>query len=183
MIEKLCPRCGLRFSYIKRKRVGERYYYYAVHKDKGKITRTCYLGPVGGYEYVSRLHEDLQLQLFSIVERSWVDYVRSMVESRVELALENPSMLNVVAGEVREAARIISEAASRLKLELSMPELEVELKARVKPYKSEVFKAVELEHEHEGSSTLISLTLAERLCHYGVATKEFCAVVEKLKAE
>jgi hypothetical protein len=169
------------YSYIKRKRVGNRYYYCAIHKSKGKNVRECYLGPVGGYEYVSKLHEDLQLQLFSIVERSWVDYVKSMVESRVELALENPSMLNVVAGEVREVARIISEAASRLKLELSTPELQVELKAKISVYTSQygTYKGVQL--EHEGESTIIPYSLAQRLCKYGVARSEFCSIVEKLK--
>ena len=169
------------FSYVKRKRVGGRVYLYSIHKSKGKVTRECYLGPQGGYEYVSKLHEDVNLELKSIVERSWVDYVRSMVEARVELAAQNPSMLNVVAGEVREAARIISEAASRLKLELSTPELQVELKAKISVYTSQygTYKGVQL--EHEGESTIIPYSLAQRLCKYGVARSEFCSIVEKLR--
>ena len=179
---KACPRCGLPYSYIKRKRIGGRVYLYAIHKSKGKVTRECYLGPQGGYEYVSKLHEDLQLQLSNVIERDWVEYVRSMVEARVELALENPSLLNIVAGEVREVARIISEAASRLKLELNISEPpNVELKAKISPYVSEygTYRGIQLEYGNE--STLLPFSLAERLCRYRVARSEFCAVVDKLK--
>jgi len=182
MLGKVCPRCGMPFSYVKRKKVGGRVYLYAIHKSKGKVTRECYLGPVGGYEYVSKLHEDLQLQLSNVIERDWVEYVRSMVEARVELALENPSLLNIVAGEVREAARIISEAASRLKLELNISEPpNVELKAKISPYVSEygTYRGIQLEYGNE--STLLPFSLAERLCRYRVARSEFCAVVDKLK--
>jgi len=180
-MERVCPRCGMPYSYVKHRRRGGRVYLYAIHKSKGKVTRECYLGPQGGYEYVSRLHEDLQLELAGITERDWVEYVRSMVEARVEAALENPSMLNIVAEEVREAAKIISEAASRLKLELNISEPpNVELKAKISVYTSQygTFRGIQL--EHEGESTLISYSLAQRLCKYGVARPEFCSVVEKL---
>jgi len=179
---KACPRCGLPYSYIKRKRIGGRVYLYAIHKSKGKVTRECYLGPQGGYEYVSKLHEDVNLELKSVVERSWVEYVKSMVEARVELAAQNPSLLNIVAEEVREVSRIISEAASRLKLELTPIEPpNVELKAKLSPYVSEhgTYRGIQLEYGSE--STLISYSLAQRLCKYGVARPEFCAVVDKLK--
>jgi len=182
MLGKVCPRCGMPFSYVKRKRVGGRSYYYAIHKSKGKTVRECYLGPVGGYEYVSRLHEDLQLQLANIVERDWVGYVKSMVEARVELAAENPSMLNIVAGEISEVAKIVSEAASKLKLELSPIEPpSVELKVKISPYVSEhgTYRGIQLEYGNE--STLIPYSLAQRLCKYGVARSEFCAVVDKLR--
>ena len=179
---KACPRCGLPYSYVKHRRRGGRVYMYAIHKSKGKTVRECYLGPVGGYEYVSRLHEDLQLELAGIMERSWVEYVRSMVEARVELAAQNPSLLNIVAEEVREVSRIISEAASRLKLELSIPEPpSIELKAKLSPYVSPhgTYKGVQIEYEGEVST--IPFSLAERLCRYGVARAEFCAIAEKLK--
>ena len=181
MLGKVCPRCGMPFSYVKRKKVGGRVYLYAIHKSKGKVTRECYLGPVGGYEYVSKLHEDLQLQLSNVIERDWVEYVRSMVEARVELAKQSPSLLSFVVEEVREVARIISEAASRLKLELSTPELQVELKAKISVYTSQygTYKGVQL--EHEGESTIIPYSLAQRLCKYGVARSEFCSIVEKLR--
>jgi len=181
VMERACPRCGLPYSYIKRKRVGGRVYLYSIHKSKGKVTRECYLGPQGGYEYVSKLHEDLQLQLSNVIERDWVEYVRSMVEARVELAKQSPSLLPFVVEEVREVARAVSEAVRELGLELSVPELpQVGLKARVSPYVSErgTYKGVQL--EHEGESTLIPYSLAQRLCKYGVARPEFCNIVEKL---
>jgi len=182
MLGKVCPRCGMPFSYVKRKRVGGRVYLYSIHKSKGKVTRECYLGPQGGYEYVSKLHEDVNLELKSIVERSWVDYAKSMVESRVELALENPSLLNIVAGEVKEVAKIVNEAASRLKLELNISEPpNVELKAKISPYVSEygTYRGIQLEYGNE--STLLPFSLAERLCRYGIARPEFCSIVEKLR--
>ena len=61
---KVCPRCGLPYSYIKRKRVGDKVYLYAVHyhgytREGGKIKKKvteCYLGPEGSYEYVTKTH-------------------------------------------------------------------------------------------------------------------------------
>ena len=58
--EKVCPRCGLKYSYIERRRVGDQVYLYAVHylKVEGKRrVHKCYLGPESSYIYVSRLHE------------------------------------------------------------------------------------------------------------------------------
>jgi len=56
---KLCPRCGAPYSWIERRVVGKRVYYYAVHvyrDSSGKRTvKRCYLGPEE-YEYVSMLH-------------------------------------------------------------------------------------------------------------------------------
>lgn len=61
---KLCPRCGLPYSYIERKRVRNREYFYAVHEIRGKgkrKRRKCYLGP-REYLYVTSLHDDLILR-------------------------------------------------------------------------------------------------------------------------
>ena len=58
--EKTCPRCGLKYSYIERRKVGGQVYLYAVHYlrvgSKRKV-RKCYLGPEGSYLYVSKMHE------------------------------------------------------------------------------------------------------------------------------
>jgi len=58
--EKVCPRCGERYSYIERRSVGDQVYLYAVHylkvKGKRKIKK-CYLGPQDRYIYVSKMHE------------------------------------------------------------------------------------------------------------------------------
>jgi len=58
--EKICPRCGLKYSYIERRKVGDRVYLYAVHYFKvgGKRRiKKCYLGPESSYIYVSKMHE------------------------------------------------------------------------------------------------------------------------------
>ena len=58
--EKICPRCGQKYSYIERRKVGSQVYLLAVHYFKvgGKRkVRKCYLGPESEYIYVSRLHE------------------------------------------------------------------------------------------------------------------------------
>jgi len=58
--KKICPRCGLKYSYIERRRIGDQVYLYAVHyfKERGKRrVHKCYLGPESEYIYVSRLHE------------------------------------------------------------------------------------------------------------------------------
>jgi len=63
---KLCPRCGHPYSWIERRVVGKRVYYYAVHvyrDSTGKRTvKRCYLGPEE-YVYVSMLHEKEGLTL------------------------------------------------------------------------------------------------------------------------
>jgi len=50
----LCPRCGKMASCIRKKKVGNRYYFYAVHTKYVNGKRKfeyCYLGPVNGYKY------------------------------------------------------------------------------------------------------------------------------------
>ena len=58
--KKICPRCGQKYSYIERRRIGDQVYLYAVHylKVEGKRkVRKCYLGPESEYIYVSKMHE------------------------------------------------------------------------------------------------------------------------------
>ena len=58
--DKICPRCGQKYSYIDRKKVGDQVYLYAVHyfkSGKKRRIKKCYLGPEDKYIYVSRLHE------------------------------------------------------------------------------------------------------------------------------
>jgi hypothetical protein len=58
---RICPRCGESYSYIEKISIGERSYLYAVHyyvdENGRRRKRRCYLGPVDGYEYVSKTHE------------------------------------------------------------------------------------------------------------------------------
>jgi len=80
MIEiRICPRCGLPYSYIERRSVGGRVYLYAVHiykaKEGGKVkrrVRKCYLGPEDSYEYVSKLHEREGIVLRGLADRERV---------------------------------------------------------------------------------------------------------------
>jgi len=74
---EVCPRCGLPFSYIKRKRVGRKVYLYAVHylgytkTPNGRIkkkTKECYLGPEESYEYVTVMHEKEGLVLKGVID-------------------------------------------------------------------------------------------------------------------
>jgi hypothetical protein len=59
--KKICPRCGESYSYIEKISIGERSYLYAVHyyvdENGRRRKRRCYLGPVDGYEYVSKTHD------------------------------------------------------------------------------------------------------------------------------
>jgi len=58
---RICPRCGEPYSYVEKIDIGERSYLYAVHyyvdENDRRRKRRCYLGPVDGYEYVSKTHE------------------------------------------------------------------------------------------------------------------------------
>jgi hypothetical protein len=58
---RICPRCGESYSYVEKIDIGERSYLYAVHyyvdENDRRRKRRCYLGPVDGYEYVSKTHE------------------------------------------------------------------------------------------------------------------------------
>ena len=58
--DRVCPRCGLKYSYIERRKVGNQVYLLAVHyskRGKRRKVRKCYLGPENSYLYVSKMHE------------------------------------------------------------------------------------------------------------------------------
>jgi len=58
--KKLCPRCGLKYSYIERRRVRGQVYLFAVHyhkENEKRRVKKCYLGPESDYLYVSKMHE------------------------------------------------------------------------------------------------------------------------------
>jgi len=79
--EKICPRCGLKYSYIERRKVGNQTYLLAVHYLKmgsRRKIKKCYLGPEDKYIYVSRLHE---FSLRGPVDKKRVlKYLRSLKE-------------------------------------------------------------------------------------------------------
>lgn len=58
--DKTCPRCGLKYSYIERRKIGNKVYLYVVHYlrvgSERKI-RKCYLSPSNDYVHFFKLHE------------------------------------------------------------------------------------------------------------------------------
>jgi len=107
--EKICPRCGLKYSYIDKKRVGDQTYLYAVHYLKlgGKRRiRKCYLGPEDKYIYVSKLHE---FSLRGPVDRLRIlKYLRSL--KGIILARKDeldPSTRREIVGIVEEIKEVL----------------------------------------------------------------------------
>ena len=112
--KRICPRCGLKYSWIERKRVGYHEYFYAVHID-GPSRKKCYLGPKT-YENVTKLHYDMALVLRGLLERDRaVEYLEILlVKVRREV-----SEGKVVDHEVRRllalAKRLVEACEERLK--------------------------------------------------------------------
>jgi len=79
MGRKICPKCGQRYSYIDRKKVGDQVYLYAVHYfevgGKRKV-RKCYLGPEKGYIYMTKTYE---IALKSLDRERILNYLDSLL--------------------------------------------------------------------------------------------------------
>ena len=105
---KVCPRCGLKYSYLERRKVGDRVYLYAVHYFKvgrKRRIRKCYLGPEGSYLYVSKMHEftlrgpldrlrtlnylDAILNLLVAERRKLDEKMRKEIVDKLKWAIEN----------------------------------------------------------------------------------------------
>ena len=115
---RICPRCGMQYSYIKRKVVGGRVYLYAVHylgyrKEKGrvrKITRECYLGPEDSYEYVTRMHDREGLVLRGLADHDRViEYLNAIIN--YIKSLRSPSLLEHIGRLLIEAGESLVEAS------------------------------------------------------------------------
>jgi len=80
--EKVCPKCGQRYSYIEEREVGNNVYYYAVHytyKNKKQKKRYCYLG-AKDYINVAKVHEDLGLSLHGQIQNNRaIAYLRQIL--------------------------------------------------------------------------------------------------------
>ena len=81
--ERVCPRCGSRYAYLEEHARGDRCYVYAVHKEgRGKSAKRwkCYLGPSGGYAYVSKTHarEGLVLKGLQDADRAF-EYIDALI--------------------------------------------------------------------------------------------------------
>ena len=106
---KVCPRCGNSFSYIERRRRGERVYFYAVHEsyeDGKRHVKKCYLGPAQ-YYYVWKLHRDtgldIDLQGAINADRA-LDYLEDIVEvlEHAQLTLQQYHRLVQLTAKLRE---------------------------------------------------------------------------------
>ena len=90
--DKLCPRCGHRYTYIEQRKQGDRIYYYAVHEERTKNgkrrIRKCYLGP-SAYIYVTRLHEKENLVFRGLLERNRaIEYLEAILQSLLNASLD-----------------------------------------------------------------------------------------------
>lgn len=108
---KRCPRCGLPYSYVEARRVGDNTYYYAVHVQYlphgRRRVRRCYLGP-NAYVYVTKLHVREGLFLKGLIdEKRAVEYVK-------ELATRLPDM-DIDPRDAEELADILERAAKELR--------------------------------------------------------------------
>ena len=109
--DKICPRCGLKYSYIDRKKVGDQVYLYAVHYLKGgskKKARKCYLGPEDKYIYVSKMHE---FTLRGPLDKKRVlKYLRSLKEiiltRKDEFDLNSKKEIVEIVEEIKKALEV-----------------------------------------------------------------------------
>jgi len=109
---KICPRCGLPYSYVERRVVGDRVYYYAVHYSRvnGKrMVSKCYLGP-RIYEYVSRLHsrEGLVLKGLSDPERI-LDYLDAIINYIETMSRLDEDLVKRIRHRARKLLRILKQ--------------------------------------------------------------------------
>jgi len=117
--ERVCPRCGMPYSYIKEKRVGGKVYVYAVHylgyeRVGGrvrKVVRECYLGPRDRYDYVTQTHVREGLVFRGLVDpdraleylEALINYISSAELDR-GLALKLAARLEELAERLRRSA-------------------------------------------------------------------------------
>jgi len=118
--QRICPRCGETFSYIKRRVVNGRTYLYAVHylgytRENGKIkkiTRECYLGPEDKYIHASTTHEKEGLRLKGLGDsRRFLEYLDKLLDYAVRGDLD-PALK-------REVARRLEKALAELRKQQS----------------------------------------------------------------
>ena len=114
VVIRVCPRCGLPYSYIERRVVGGRVYLYAVHvskvreggRSKRKV-RKCYLGPEDSYEYVSKLHEREGIVLRGLADRQriikYLDAIIRYIESNGD-----PETLSKIRARLERALDIVN---------------------------------------------------------------------------
>jgi len=111
---RVCPKCGGEkgpLLWVERKRIGGRVYLYAIHpssENKSGYT-SCYLGPEGEYEYVSRLHAREGLVLRSILDEDRaLDYLERLIEH-----IENKAEEGAI--DIERLEKLVSRLAEAVK--------------------------------------------------------------------
>ena len=113
---KVCPRCGLEYSYIERRVIGGRVYLYAVHvtrvREGGRVkrrVRKCYLGPEDSYEYVSMLHEREGIRLRGLVkEDRALEYFDTLLSYVIDKDLNKELALKLIS-KLKEVIKVLEE--------------------------------------------------------------------------
>ncbi len=116
----VCPRCGAFVSWFETHRRGDREYVYAVHYlgySKGrKAVRKCYLGPAESYDYVSRLHYRIGLELYGFTNPNRVfEYLDVLLEALPEAVeklnnKEADKVIDRLIQKMRKAIEILEKA-------------------------------------------------------------------------
>ena len=110
---EVCPRCGRKIDRILVREIRNRKYVYAVHriKEGGKtVKKQCYLGPVDQYKYVSRLHEDIGIEL----KGAWktdrlLDYLEEILYAlRYQLSEIPPERREILKHLLQELLELLS---------------------------------------------------------------------------
>ena len=121
--EKLCPRCGAKYTYIEKRRHGGQLYYFAVHETRvqgRRRVRKCYLGPD---RYVhAELFNPLGLSGLVAGEVRFLQYIAA-INNLIDKFVEN--MDREKTEELLKALRELNATLQRLehKLEKKLEEL------------------------------------------------------------
>lgn len=108
-----CPRCGLSGTRSVEKRGGRLYIYYVHHAGNRK--RKCYVGPLGGYALVERIHT-LELDNLESVDYFLValNALRNYVRRARKEAEERPQMKNELLAKVSRLMDILERLREEL---------------------------------------------------------------------
>ena len=119
----ICPRCGQPYNWLEKRwtsvRGKRRLYLYAVHvegKGKNRRRRSCYLGPVDEYEYVTRMHAKEGLVLKPIHDQDKVvEYIKALAHSLKELpSRSRGKKMEVVIEELKGLHSDLEEVLAEL---------------------------------------------------------------------
>ena len=90
--EKICPRCGRRYSSVRFKRIGGNEYVYIIHYDSGR-TSECYVGPRREYIYVSKMHSREGLVLRGMLDdRRVAEYLEELAKYIARTDIKDPEV-------------------------------------------------------------------------------------------